>query len=568
MSRLRDFQGIEGQDFFEMDLGFQSLLRDLLPEEELSPVFNSLHNCARLVAGRWNDLAREASTRDHLPKIVKFDRVGSAVEQVDFGSLTRHLRREVSEFGVLTDARSEVHKFAMVYLLAHNGEASVNCGLSCTDGLIRAVEARGSEFLRETYLPLMLSVDTPLACAQFVTEQDGGSDVGAIETEAKPNPDGTWSVTGEKWFCSNPDEYFLVAARPVGAPGGTAGVAIFLVPRVLQDGQLNKISFKRLKDKLGTQSLPTAEMDFNQATAWAVGEPADGFKTLMNYVINTSRLHNAANACGFLHRAFLEARNYARQRSAFGGAIVHYPLVQETLIALLERCWRYRVLTFTLVSMVDEHGLCPADPSQAMWQRFLINLAKYRSASTLTGSVHDAIMVLGANGIVEDFTILPRLLRDAMIIETWEGTHNTLCLQIVRDAARSDLLERWRDEISGTLSEWPRSFLSQTRARFEQTLRQTLDELSADRLANREWAATHARRLVDRLGSLLELAWMARTALRSVREDSTPALLTVASAHFLLPSLNVFDESGFVATARHWTGLIDEDPVTASLDRL
>jgi len=568
MPRLRDFQGIEGQDFFEMDLGFQSLLKDLLPEDEHSPVFNSLHNCARLVAGRWNDLAREASTRDHLPRIVKFDRVGGPVEQVDFGSLTRHLRREVAEFGVLTDVRSEVHKFAMVYLLAHNGEASVNCGLSCTDGLIRAVEARGSEFLRETYLPLMLSVDTPLAGAQFVTEQDGGSDVGAIETEAKPNPDGTWSITGEKWFCSNPDEYFLVAARPAGTPPGTAGVAIFFVPRVLNDGQINNISFKRLKDKLGTQSLPTAEMDFNQATAWAIGKPADGFKTLMNYVINTSRVHNAANAFGILHRAFLEARNYARQRNAFGRAIINYPLVQETLVSLLERCWRYRVLTFKLVSMIDEHGLSPADPSQSMWQRFLINLAKYRSASTLTASVHDAIMVLGANGIVEDFTILPRLLRDSMIIETWEGTHNTLCLQIVRDAVKSDLLERWRDEISGTLGEWPRSFLSQTRAHFEQMFRQTRDELSDSQLANRDWAAANARSLTDRLGSLLELAWMARSALRADQDDATPALLTVASAHFLLPNLNVFDESGFGATARHFAALIDETPISASVDAL
>jgi len=567
MARLRDFQGIEGQDFFEMDLGFQSLLKDLLPEEEHSPVFNSLHHCARLVAGRWNDLAREASTREHLPRIVKFDRVGGPVEQVDFGSLTRHLRREVAEFGVLTDVRSEVHKFAMVYVLAHNGEASVNCGLSCTDGLIRAVEARGSEFLRETYLPLMLSVDTPLAGAQFVTEQDGGSDVGAIETEAKPNPDGTWSITGEKWFCSNPDEYFLVAARPAGAPPGTAGVAIFFVPRVLPDGQINNISFKRLKDKLGTQSLPTAEMDFNQATAWAIGKPADGFKTLMNYVINTSRVHNAANACGILHRAFLEARNYARQRNAFGRAIINYPLVQETLVSLLERCWRYRVLTFKLVSMLDECGFSPADPSQSMWQRFLINLAKYRSASTLTASIHDAIMTLGANGIVEDFTILPRLLRDAMIIETWEGTHNTLCLQIVRDAGKSDLLERWRDEISDTLGEWPRSFLSQTRAHFEQMFRQTRDELSDSQLANRDWAAANARSLTDRLGSLLELAWMARSALRADQDDVTIAVLTVVASHTTLNWAQAFDQSPYNATRGYWPALIDEARVSASPDR-
>ena len=568
MARLREFQGIEGRDFFEIDQGFQSLLNELLPEGEREVVFNSLHRCARLVAGRWNDLAREASKPEHRPKIVKFDRVGVPVEQVDFGSLTRHLRREVAEFGVLTDARSEVHKFAMVYLLAHNGEASLNCGLSCTDGLIRAIEACGSQFLRETYLPLLMSVDTPLAGAQFVTEQDGGSDVGAIASEASPNSDGTWSITGEKWFCSNPDEYFLVAARPAGAHFGTAGVAVFLAPRVLPGGRLNKISFRRLKDKLGTQSLPTAEIDFNQATAWAIGDPADGFKTLMNYVINASRVHNAANACGILHRSFLEARNYAGQRAAFGGAIINYPLVQQTLISLLERCWRSRVLTFKLASMIDENGIAPPDKNHSMWQRFLINLAKYRTASTLTDSVREAILVLGANGIVEDFTILPRLLRDAMIIETWEGTHNTLCLQIVRDAAKSDLIDRWRGQINSTLTHWPRYFLSQTRARFDQTFKQTLDELSDDRLEDRQWTATHARRLVDRLGALLELAWMADGALRNSEQDATAALLTVAAAHSLLPNLRIFEPSGFYSTSRHWAALIDEAPVSAALDNL
>ena len=567
MPRLRDFQGIEGQDFFEMDLGFQALLKDLLHDDERAPVFSSLHHCARLVSGRWNDLAREASRHEHLPKIVKFGRVGDAIERVDFGSLTRHLRREVAEFGVLTDARSELHKFAMVYLLAHNGEASVNCGLSCTDGLIRAVEARGSKFLRETYLPLMLSVDTPLAGAQFVTEQDGGSDIGAIETEANPNSDGTWSITGEKWFCSNPDEYFLVAARPAGAPRGTAGVAVFLVPRVLPDGQLNNISFRRLKDKLGTQSLPTAEIDFDRAIGWAIGDPAEGFKTLMNYVINTSRVHNAANACGFLHRAFLEARNYARQRNAFGGAIVTYPLVQETLVALLERCWRYRLVTFTLVSMLDEYGVSPDNSNQAMWLRFLINLAKYRSASALTASVHDAIMVLGANGIVEDFSILPRLLRDAMIIETWEGTHNTLCLQITRDALKSDLIDRWRREIGDSLDSWPENFLSRSRECFAHSFRQTCDELSDNRLADRDWAATNARRLVDRLGNLLEIAWMSRNAQRSDRDDATPALFTVIATHTTLDGAQMFDQP-YQATRSYWPALIDEAPVGVSLDCL
>ena len=568
MPRLRDFQGIEGQDFFEMDLGFQSVLKDLLPEEEHAPVFNSLHHCARLVAGRWNNLAREASTREHLPKVVKFDRVGGPVEQVDFGSLTRHLRREVAEFGVLTEARNEVHKFAMVYLLAHNGEASVNCGLSCTDGLIRAIEARGSEFLRATYLPLLLSVDTPLAGAQFVTEQDGGSDVAAIETAAVPNPDGTWSISGEKWFCSNPDEYFLVAARTEGATRGTAGVAIFLVPRVLPDGRLNKISFRRLKDKLGTQSLPTAEIDFNQATGWAIGDPAEGFKTLMNYVIDVSRIHNAANACGILHRAFLEARNYAAQREAFGQAIVQYPLIQETLVGLLAKLQRYRLLTFKLVAAVDGHGLVPEDPTQVMWQRFLVNLAKYRTSVTLTESVREAMLVFGGNGICEDFTVLPRLLRDSMIIETWEGAHNTLCLQIMRDAGRTALIDRWRSEVSDVIERWPADFLSITRNRFDRAFAQLDATLTRENLTHRSWADTHARRSVDRLGGLLEVAWMAETAIRHAETDSTTALLTSLTGYQLLPGDDQFDHPIIDAIHKHGLSLINERRVNLDVRNL
>ena len=561
MPKLKDFKGIEGTDFFEQDRGLETLLGDLLPAGEREPVFASLHECARLVAGRWNELAREASRKENLPRIVKFDRAGNRIERVDFGEHTRQLRREAAQFGVLNRTRSELHKFAMVYFTAHNGECSLNCGFSCTDGLVRAIEARGSEFLRETYLPRLLSVETPLAGAQFVTEQDGGSDVGAIECAAKPNHDGTWSITGEKWFCSNPDEYFLVAARPSGARAGTSGVAIFLVPRVLLDGQVNRISFRRLKDKLGTQSLPTAEIDFEGATAYAIGDTSEGFKTLMNYVIDTSRIHNAANACGFLHRAFLEARNYARQREAFGRAIISYPLIQETLVGLLERLWRRRVLTFRLVALVDQFGLVPEDASQAMWQRFLVNLAKYRTAVDLTNSVREAIQVFGGNGIVEDFTVLPRLLRDSMIIETWEGAHNTLCLQIVRDAARSDLLERWRSEMGAALERWPADFLSVTRARFARALEETTKTISRERLTDQSWASRHARRIVDRLGDLLELAWMAEMATRHASTDSTAALLTSLTGYHLLAAEDQFDHPVLKELDTHASFLIAEKPI-------
>ncbi|MFL6277340.1 MAG: acyl-CoA dehydrogenase family protein [Blastocatellia bacterium] len=568
MARLEEFKGIEGTDFFAEDRGLQVILSELLKEEEREAVFASLHDCARLVSGPWNELAREANRAENMPRIIKYDRAGNSTEQIDFGPFTRQLRRQAAEFGILKEGRSNVHLFALVYLLAHNGEGGLNCGLSCTDGLIRIIEAHGSAFLRETYLPRLRSIETPFAGAQFVTERQGGSDVGAIETVARDKGDGTWAITGEKWFCSNPDEYFLVAARPADGPAGTAGVAIFFVPRVMPNGKLNHISFRRLKNKLGTQSLPTAEMDFNGAMGYLIGEARDGFKLLMSYVINVSRLHNAANACGFLHRAFLEARNYAHQRRAFGGALIDYPMIQETLVSMLEKLWRYRLLTFRLAAMIDERGLLPEDSEQAMWQRFLTNLAKYRTGATLTASIHDAIMVLGGNGIVEDFTVLPRLLRDAMIIETWEGPHNTLCLQIMRDAAKSNLIARWHTEISGVLERWPKDFLLKTRDQFETAFAETVTLLSPERLMNSAWAATHARRVVDRLGALLETVWLAEMARRQASTDATAAMLTSAAGCNLLSNQNPPDHLAPNELGHHATSLIEEESFRANVTAL
>ena len=568
MTQLKDFRGIEGTDFFESDRGFQSILSDLLPDGSKDRVFADLHECGKLAGGLWNDLAQEASRQENLPKIVKRDRVGNRVEKVDFGPLTRQLRRQVAEFGVFTRPQTELHKFALVYYLAHNGEASLNCGLSCTDGLIRALRAKGSEQLRNTYLPKLLSVETPFAGAQFVTERAGGSDVGAIEMQGVAAPDGTWSLTGEKWFCSNPDEYYLVAAKAGGAGYGTRGIGVFLVPRVLQNGRLNNLSFVRLKNKLGTQSLPTAEIEFNGAVGYPIGEVEDGFKTLMNYVINVSRVHNAINACAFIHRAFLEARNYARQRVAFGNQLTSYPLIQESLIGMQETCWRSRLLTFRLIAMLDKNGYVPSDDGQAMWQRFLINLAKYRTAVATTQTVREAILILGANGIVEDFTVLPRLLRDSMIIETWEGPHNTLCLQIVRDAARSHVLERWQSEISQCLETWPDGFMSYTRTRVEQFFREVEGLISSERFQDETWASAHARRLVDRLGALLEVAWMAQTAGRHSGRDWTASLLTAAARYRLLPTDRLFDHPVLEVLLTNGQALIDETPLVADVTQL
>jgi alkylation response protein AidB-like acyl-CoA dehydrogenase len=529
MGSLKTFVGIEGTNYFDADPGLRRLLAALLPPADHGEVFASLRACAARVSGEWHALAVEGSRTEQLPRIVQEDRVGNRVERVEVGPYTRRLRREVAEFGVLTRARGDLHRFAMVYLLAHNGEASLTCPIACTDGLLRVLGGLASEALRARYYDRVASADTPFAGAQFVTDQAGGSDVGAIETVAEPAGEGTWTITGEKWFCSNPDEFFVVAARPKGAPGGSAGVAIFLVPRLLPDGRVNALRFRRLKDKLGTRSLPTAEMDFEGAVGFPLGDPRDGFQHLMNYVINTSRLHNAANALGFLHRGLLEARNYARQREAFGSTIARYPMVQETLLGLGATLERERTLFFRLLALLDANGLVPGDRDQRLWQRCLTNVAKYRTAVVLTAGVRDAILVFGGNGIVEDFTVLPRLLRDALIIETWEGTHNTLCLQLLRDVSRFDFAGRWRSAVDDVLRAWPADVLARTRSRLEAATHRVWRHLR-ERGEDPAWVQAHARRLVDGIGGTLAVAWMVEHALRDLERDAAPALLAALAA--------------------------------------
>jgi alkylation response protein AidB-like acyl-CoA dehydrogenase len=576
MTHLKTFHGIENENFFTQDSGLQTLLRDLLREQKTDEVFSSLAECGELVAGRWNELTNQANRAEHAPRIIKFDRTGERVEKIDFGLPVDRLRREVAEFGVLTKVKNQVHKFAFVYLLAHNGESSLTCPISCTDGLVAAMEAKGSNQLKEAYLEKILLSDTPFAGAQFVTEHDAGSDVGAITTTAEPitvingHEEGSrWTITGDKWFCSNPDEFFAVVAR-VDSPNayGTDGIGLFFVPRVLPDGSLNNLSILRLKDKLGTRALPTAEIKFDNAIGFPIGPTDEGFKTLMNYVLNVSRIHNAVNACGFLHRAFLEARNYARQRKAFGREIVNYSLVQETLLKLLARLWRQRLLVFKLISLIDANGLVPETEEQAMWQRFLTNLAKYRTAVKLTDSIKEAILLFGGNGIVEDFTVLPRLLRDAMIIETWEGAHNTLCLQIMRDMKRSRLLEHFMSEINRVLESWPELMLPTARSRFVVALDHLKETVTSERLADDSWTLRHARRVVDRLGDLLEIAWMAEFAAQHEGEDSTAALLTVVASDELNSSQSETLSPVIEKLEKYVAALIDEEIVKADLGQI
>ena len=350
---------------------------------------------------------------------------------------------------------------------------------------MRALRGHASDELRERFLPPLLERDYDRAQrgAQFLTERQGGSDVGA-NTVAATHDGEAWRLSGEKWFCSVADaDQFVVTARPEGAPAGTAGIACFLVPHEV-DGSVNGFRIRRLKDKLGTRALATGEIEFDGAVAFPLGELEDGFRIAAGVVLNTSRWLNAFGSAGLMRRAYLEASRFARVRSAFGRPIGAFPLVRENLAVMKAESQAALASSLALTDLVATIDDGSATEDDLAWHRILVNANKYVTAIEATRVVHRGIEALGGNGTIEDFSPLPRLYRDAIVFESWEGTHNVLCAQVLRDLERLDAVE-----------------LAATRASaagLEPRLRRSIDEPA--------WGALHVRRQIEELVRSLQVA--------------------------------------------------------------
>jgi alkylation response protein AidB-like acyl-CoA dehydrogenase len=398
------------------------------------------------------------SARDY-PRHHAYDAIGRRVDEIEFHPADARVRQWAWSSGMISAPLTRAGAAdvaALFFLLSHAGEGGVACPAVCTIGLRRAIEHRGDDALRARFLEGLRDSDArhALRGSQFLTEVQGGSDVGANEVEATPDPDepGAWRLSGEKWFCSVADaDLFAVTARPAGAAPGTRGLGCFVVPRTLDAATPNGFTIRRLKDKLGTRALASAEIDFDGALAWPVGDVSDGFSVAVTELLNTSRWLNALGSCGLMSRAALVADSFARHRRAFTRPIIEFPLVAQQVARLEAEAAAALASTMAvtaLVGAIDEGG---ATPEEVAVHRFLVNANKYVTSVAATDAVHGAIEVLGGNGTIEDFSPLPRLYRDSIVFESWEGTHNVLCEQVRRDCARLGLLAPMDRFVSGVL---------------------------------------------------------------------------------------------------------------------
>lgn len=434
-------------NFFASDANARQVLPRHIGAERYAALAPSYDDFGAACATTIDAAVRETNRAGALPQLRRYDGIGRRTEEVVFHPDYHRIGERVYATGVMSGYDTPGHEASQLvygYLFSHNGEAGHACPLACTAGLIKILQARGDDALKQRFLPRLLDPDyhSNFVASQFLTEVQGGSDVGRNAVIARPaeGPDGSYRIHGEKWFCSVANaDVFLMTARPEGASDGTRGLGAFLVPRILKDGRVNDFAIRRLKDKLGTRSMASAEIDFNGAWAYPIGRVDEGFKNVIELVLTTSRVHNAVCCAAFMRRAEIEAFGFAHHRQAFGRPIAAFPLVQRTLANIRVAARAAFASSFALAAMGDELARGEGSEARAKVFRALVPLNKMLTAIRGSEAIHDAMEVLAGNGAIEDFSVLPRLYRDAYVLEAWEGTHNVLSAQFLRDLGKFEL---------------------------------------------------------------------------------------------------------------------------------
>jgi acyl-CoA dehydrogenase len=434
-------QEAAGANFYEIDGAFRSLLQLYLApgiRAKLEPHFACL---GALAGGRLDELARIADQNP--PVLEPRDRFGRdedsiryhpayrEMEKIAFGDFQFHAMSHRAGVLGLDAPMPAVAKYGFQYLFVQ-GEFGIMCPISVSDTSTFLIRRYASEQLKAYLLPRMLSADmaTLWKGTQFMTEKAGGSDVGAIETIARQEG-GRWRLYGEKWFCSHTDaEVALMLARPEGAPDGTRGLALFALPRYLEDGTRNSYRIVRLKDKLGTRSMASGEIRLEGAVAYLVGAVDRGFKQMMDQV-NLSRLSHGVRAAAMMRRCLNEAWAAARSRHAFGSAIIERPLMRRQLMKILVPTEQALSMAMLTARTMDKSAA--GDNQAQALLRILTPMLKLRACRDNIPVATGAMEVRGGNGYIEEW-VNARLVRDAHIGVLWEGTSNINALDVVQRA--------------------------------------------------------------------------------------------------------------------------------------
>lgn len=419
---------------FHSDRVLRAWLANTVPAERLAAMRPDLVGLGDYAVMAWERRGRTPRTE---PVLIQWDAWGNRVDRIaltpaweEGPAITTH--HAVLSSGHAGSPWARVEEFARVYLY-HVSSEFWCCPLAMTDGAATAITASGNAELMKRALPRFLSRDpaTFWLSGQWMTETPGGSDVGRTETIARQDDRGQWRLHGRKWFSSAVvGEAALALARPEGAGPGAAALALFYVETKDDEGAWQGITIDRLKKKLGTHELPTAEIHLDGVPATPVGPLDHGVRQIAP-MLNVTRTWNAVCAVASMARAISLARDYAMRRDAFGTRLIDHPLHARTLADMQAEYEGAFSLAFHVAGLLGhtEHGV--GEPHDAALLRLLTPLAKLWTAKVSIRVISEALECFGGAGYIED-TGLPQLLRDAQVYPIWEGTTNVLSLDALR----------------------------------------------------------------------------------------------------------------------------------------
>lgn len=515
-----------GMNFYRADDAFRGLLELYMEPALRAHLEPHLDRLGQLAGNRLDELA--ATADKHPPILHPRDRFGRDEEWIEYHPAYRAMERIAfidlglhamsHRAGVLgwPAPMPPIAKYGFQYLFVQ-AEFGLMCPVSVSDTSNFIILRYGSDELKRRLVPHLLSQDPAELWkgTQFMTEKSGGSDVGALESEARQE-EGEWRLYGEKWFCSHADaDLALILARPQGAPAGTRGLGLFAMPRRLEDGSRNRYRIVRLKDKLGTRSMASGEIRLEGAFAWQVGELRGGFKQMLDQV-NLSRLSHGVRAAAMMRRCLNESLCVARSRVAFGRALIEMPLVRRQLLKLMvpaEQALSMYAWTADVMGRTNR-----ADEGAAHLLRILTPLFKFRACRDNLRVATGAMEVRGGNGYIEDW-INPRLVRDAQIGVLWEGTSNINALDAIgRAAAKTGAHEALGAALHARLAE-----ASRLPEKFRERLSESIDRAVA--FASRASGADGDRLVRMAAGVLYHIATAVLMAWEAARLDNGRRLL-------------------------------------------
>ena len=492
---------------YDDDRVLRTYLQRVLPADLLSRLEPELRALGELVG---TDLYRmQIEDRLNEPILTQWDAWGHRVDEIEVSPLWKRAKRLAAELGLVARGyedhpHARIVQFAFVYLF-HASSDVYTCPLAMTDGAARTLLTHQNATLLARAVPNLLSRDPDRmwTSGQWMTERTGGSDVGLSETVAKQEG-GLWKLFGTKWFTSaTTSEMALTLGRPEGNPAGGRGLALFYVEQRLESGARNGIFVNRLKDKLGTRKVPTAELTLEGTVALPVLGLDGGIKAI-SPMLNVTRTWNAICAISDMRRAVALSRDYARRRVAFGAPLGEKPLHATTLAGMQAEQEAGFLLTFWGVELLARIESGDATEDDRLLCRLATPIIKATTGKQTVPLVSEALEAFGGAGYVED-TGLPRILRDAQVIPIWEGTTNVLSLDTLKAMGDGEVVRRWKEEIERLVAVEDFELIAIGRAALH-AVEHVLAWLRDEATKGREQAEAGARGVTLTLGRAMALA--------------------------------------------------------------